>query len=540
MPQPPTLIHGPHGSPHTAQTIRDYLDQRGVDAPQHKLVLLVPNMMTRLGETANPQHQAILAALDAGDPMVVMVPDVFDYGRYGHYIPPLLMALRDCPTLTYTPDTLAACLETLCTEHLPPTPPLPPPPIDDQHRAEYLCERAFDHYVRDDHLAALADYDTAIDLQPDLLIAYAGRSTNHFRNEDYKAAVADADHAIALAPHWALGHNNRAVALTGQKQFAAALESIQQAINLDPDMAVAYNNRGMVYVSMGNFEAARADLEQALRLDPHLVPAYKNRAVVHAMSNHLAEAAADIDRALQRRPYYPPLLADRATMRMLRGDFFAADEDMTRLIESDPQKPDYWIGRADVRHRMGDIDDAVNDVRRALKLEPMNAQGHIVYGRILMTAKNPRKAVEVLSMVVHDPEQRDVVLIERANAYLLLKQFRLALRDLNAAHAEGNNLPILFINRSVALMRLHRFADALLDVEHALALAPQHLDGLKVRGFWWATHSLLGRARADFEAIAALAPDRPEAQRNARVVRQAHRFPLLRLWWEFWPPSRPR
>lgn len=535
-----TLIHGPHGSPHTAQTIRDYLEQRGVDAPRHTLILLAPQMMVRFGELANPQHQAIHAALDTGDPIIVIAPDVFDYGRYGHFIPPAVLALREHPLLTYTPDTLAACLETLCTEHLPPTPPLAPPPIDDLHRAEYLCECAFDHYVRDDHTAALAAYDEAIALQPDMLIAYVGRSTNHFRNEDYGAAVDDADHAIKLAPRWAVGHNNRAVALTGQKQYAAALEAVQQAINLEPDMAVAYNNRGMVFVSKGNLEAARADLEHALNLNPHLIIAYKNRAVVHAMSNQLTEANADIDRALQRRPYYPPLLADRATMRMLGGDFFAADEDMTRLIESDPQKPDYWIGRADVRHRMGDIDDAVNDVRRALKLEPMNAHGHIVYGRILMTAKNPRKAVEVLSMVIHDPDQRDVVLIERANAYLMLKQYRLALRDLNTAHAEGNNLPILFINRSVALMRLHRFADALLDIEHALSLAPQHLDGLKVRGFWWATHSLLGRARADFEAIAALDPNRPDAQRNARVVRQAHRFPLLRLWWEFWPPSRPR
>jgi len=81
---------------------------------------------------------------------------------------------------------------------------------------------------------AIAAFDAAIAIAPDLSVAYLNRGLAHDRQGDSEAALADLDRAVRLSPKSARAYYNRSVLLRkyGDSKRAAADE--QQAINLDP------------------------------------------------------------------------------------------------------------------------------------------------------------------------------------------------------------------------------------------------------------------------------------------------------------------
>ena len=97
--------------------------------------------------------------------------------------------------------------------------------------------------------------------------------------EKHEDAIAAYDQAIRLKPDLAKAYNNRGVAKDKLGRHEAAIADHNQAIRLKPDFAEAYSNRGNVNGNLGRYEAAIADHNQAIRLKPDLAKAYNNRGV---------------------------------------------------------------------------------------------------------------------------------------------------------------------------------------------------------------------------------------------------------------------
>ena len=82
------------------------------------------------------------------------------------------------------------------------------------------------------HEDAIADYDQAIRLQPDLAEAYNSRG--HTKNElgRYESAIADFDQAILLQPEHAKAHTNRGIAKAALSRTAEARSDFEAALAL--------------------------------------------------------------------------------------------------------------------------------------------------------------------------------------------------------------------------------------------------------------------------------------------------------------------
>ena len=61
----------------------------------------------------------------------------------------------------------------------------------------------------------------------------------------YSEAIADYDKAIELDPNFALAYMNRGKAKAELKQYSEAIADYDKAIELDPNFALAYTNRGV-------------------------------------------------------------------------------------------------------------------------------------------------------------------------------------------------------------------------------------------------------------------------------------------------------
>src|SRR5262249_43848445 len=100
--------------------------------------------------------------------------------------------------------------------------------------------------------AALASYDQAIALKPDVAEVYANRGNALQALTLFDAALASYDQAIALKPNVAEVYSNRGNVLLDLKRFDAALASYDQAIALKPDIAEAYHNKSLALLLGGN------------------------------------------------------------------------------------------------------------------------------------------------------------------------------------------------------------------------------------------------------------------------------------------------
>jgi len=101
-------------------------------------------------------------------------------------------------------------------------------------KAEDYMTRGIAFYYRDKYYSALESFKKAIELKPDLAVAWFN-----------KGAMLDR-----------LGRSEE------------ALESLEKAIELKPDLADAWFNRACLYALKGERENALADLRRAVELDP--------------------------------------------------------------------------------------------------------------------------------------------------------------------------------------------------------------------------------------------------------------------------------
>ena len=86
---------------------------------------------------------------------------------------------------------------------------------------------------------------------------YLSRGLAQMDKRDPDAAIGDYDKAIMLNPESVVAFINRGKAQADKKALDAAIADYDKAIALDPDSALAYNNRGPI--AAGSEHPARLD-----------------------------------------------------------------------------------------------------------------------------------------------------------------------------------------------------------------------------------------------------------------------------------------
>lgn len=139
-----------------------------------------------------------------------------------------------------------------------------------ERRATVLTNRGNVYFHLGEQETATADFDSAIELKPDLAVAYYNRGLATFVIGRYDDAIADSSEAIRIDPTMAAAYYNRGAAYANQRRFEKAVADLSEAIRLRPDWALAYSARGDAYLRSGDAENGARDHAEAARLDPSL------------------------------------------------------------------------------------------------------------------------------------------------------------------------------------------------------------------------------------------------------------------------------
>ncbi|MGI6073703.1 MAG: tetratricopeptide repeat protein [Fermentimonas sp.] len=164
----------------------------------------------------------------------------------------------------------------------------------DPDNVSYIFGRGIDFMLVQDYENALKDMDRAIELKPDLLLAYFARATIRTKQIEYESyqspdvpqpttidkdvnlrgdfsiksikydsVLKEYNDIIALNPKFFYAYYNRAEIYFLEKDFRSAIVEYTKAIELEPQFAEAYFNRGISRLSIGETEQGLDDLRKA-------------------------------------------------------------------------------------------------------------------------------------------------------------------------------------------------------------------------------------------------------------------------------------
>ncbi|MGE5656138.1 MAG: tetratricopeptide repeat protein [Actinomycetota bacterium] len=184
---------------------------------------------------------------------------------------------------------------------------------------------------------AVASYDLALQLQPDLADTWNNRGVVLTRLQRYSEAIASYERATEIRPEYADAWNNRGVVLLEMQQYQDAITSYDKAIQARPDYADAWNNRGVAFAKTQQYEEAVFCYNQALAIKNEYLDAWNNRGIALTKLEKYDAAIDSYDHAAKMRPDSYRVWYNKARCYALQSKVELAIENLKRAIHLNPQ-----------------------------------------------------------------------------------------------------------------------------------------------------------------------------------------------------------
>ena len=272
-----------------------------------------------------------------------------------------------------------------------------------------------------------------------------------------------------------------------QEKFEMALEYYDQAIKLAPENAEAYYLRGIANFEEVEDELALADFNKALELGFGRIDLYYYRGLVYDSLMEEKEAVDNLTIFLNSNT--AKLDSELVTAYTARGycsfelgNMTIALADYNAIIEIDPTKIGPYNMRARIYLSNKQYDKAINEYKQIQKLFPAKDK----YSRAkIIILKNKsgdfEGAIEDCSQLLKEGYSKSVIYSLRAEAYLGINKYQLALDDVNTAiekfapFTNGHNL------KAKAYLGLGNYDEARKEINEALKIKPENTDFIKTK-----------------------------------------------------------
>ena len=147
----------------------------------------------------------------------------------------------------------------------------------DPGRANLYVQRALAYYASNAWQMALQDFETAIDLNPDLALALNGRCwILASRALDLVQAREDCDKAIAIDSTFHEAFDSRAMISMREAKWEAAWADFNAAMSLRSGVATYLYGRGLASLALGAREEGQRDLSAAKALRSAVALEYRD------------------------------------------------------------------------------------------------------------------------------------------------------------------------------------------------------------------------------------------------------------------------
>lgn len=247
---------------------------------------------------------------------------------------------------------------------------------------------------------AIADYTSALQINPSDANVYSNRAAIYLLLGAHDRAQADLNEAMKLEPENTKAQYNQGALYLKQGANDKALEHFSGMIskNIGATRDV-FGSRAVIYLKRGQINEALADLDQAIKLDPNFFDAYMNRGTAYGLLGRAKEALMDFDQALK-----------------LNSN--SADAHVNRAI--------MLISLARPKDALLDADDAVS-------ITPENIKAHLLRAQVFLALGRVQDGLREYEVILRINPKEPMALLNRGEVYLFLKDMAAAKRDLTQA-----------------------------------------------------------------------------------------------------------
>ncbi|MFG2651040.1 tetratricopeptide repeat protein [Streptomyces sp. NPDC048436] len=366
--------------------------------------------------------------------------------------------------------------------------------------------------------AALAEYDRAVGLDPELARAYYGRGSTRALQGDHAAAITELDRALAVAPDY-----GRALRLRGEfhrllGNWGQAIRDLGRAIAIQPADAFAWASRGAAQYSIDQDEEALADLDRAVELDPEYAWALARRARVRRSRGEHAQQMADLDRAVLLAPQSAFMACERGDALRLAGRPEEALSEYDRAIELDDAYASAYASRGALLDDLGRLEEALADLDRSIDLHPS-------YAWAWVRRSNVKRALSDYDSAFADADRagvlwpdNDWVLYQRAAALNDLERYEEARSGLDRALDLNPDFRTARVLRGSVLHSLGLYAEASADLDRAVEEEPDDAWTVITRARLCLSAGRWEQALADVARYAEAGEDPGWARRKAAEI----------------------
>jgi tetratricopeptide (TPR) repeat protein len=253
---------------------------------------------------------------------------------------------------------------------------------DRRDRANAFYYRALAYQKKREWDNAIADFSTALHLEPESAACLRERGFAYLRKNAFEQALRDLEETIRRQPDDALAYNYRAETFSALRQWETALAEANTAIRIDPKLAQAYFTRGWIYHARKEFDSAIADFEKADWLEPNRLGTLQAKARMLAAKGYYKSAARefrelsvhfhDSARARNAWAWFLATCPDGS----LRHGITAVFEAKAACELSDWAEPSYLDTLAAAYAENGEFDQAVKFAARAVEKLPLSDSAH--------------------------------------------------------------------------------------------------------------------------------------------------------------------
>ncbi len=191
---------------------------------------------------------------------------------------------------------------------------------------------------------ALASYNEALRLDPDVAEAWGGLGALHDRLGLRDEAVADFREVVRIHPAQAVAWQNLGLLYRRQGRLEDAAAAYREALRHEPDMAEAWYGLGTVQTSLGLGSDATVAFRRAVALQPDHAKAWLALATLHDKHAEHAEAVAAYREAVRLKPEDGNTWYNLGVLLREQGQAQAAIPAFLEAVRLMPRDIDAWYG----------------------------------------------------------------------------------------------------------------------------------------------------------------------------------------------------
>ncbi|MBD2290357.1 tetratricopeptide repeat protein [Microcystis wesenbergii FACHB-1317] len=269
---------------------------------------------------------------------------------------------------------------------------------------------------------ALDDFNKAIEINPNFAILYYNRGGLYYNQQKYELALSDINKGIELNPNYAEAYYNRGNLYYDLQKYELALSDINKAIELNPNYAEAYNNRGLLYKDLQKYDLALSDYSKAIDINPNLAEAYVNRGVLYRLQEKYDLALSDYSKAIDINPKIAGTYYNRGVLYRLQEKYDLALADWNKAIEINPNYAEAYVNRGVLYHRQQKYDLALSDYSKAIDINPNDAEAYNNRGLLYFEQKKYELALSDYNKAIEINPNLAQAYLGRGGLYAILGQ----------------------------------------------------------------------------------------------------------------------